>query len=454
VRVVRTSLILAALGLSPGAAGAARAEVGAVEAGGEPAQTSAPPAEAAPTAASEVRGQIDWQSHPAMHVPWGFFAKGLTERTPARTWRHTFTQTLYAPYLAASGVRIFLAAAMAAEAASAPAQAKRLILEQLAYVEAFVAANPDRYALARTPAEARTILATTDKMVIVHSIEGGHLLLNNASDAAFWADAGVALITLVHLRDDELGGSAIVAGVKGPLINPVGARRERHGERRGLTTRGREAIVELTDAGVLVDLSHLTHDAMEDALEVTRANGIAPVVTHGSLLSLRESPVGITEAQLVDIYAQGGSFAMGLSAELLVPENPTVPVPAHCVGTLETFGMHYARVNTVLQGHATELLGVPWEAATEAQRTRLAVGWSSDWNGWLSHSKPKYGPGRCQPTAAAGPDALDIDTRGLAHPGLLPQHWQRLTEGGADLDPMLRSAERFLQLWEAARARE
>ncbi|MES2643963.1 MAG: membrane dipeptidase [Myxococcota bacterium] len=385
-----------------------------------------------------------------MHIPWGFFAKGLTDRTPARTWRHQFTQTVYEPYLAASGVRIFLVAAMAAEAASSPKQARRLIVDQIAFIDAFVAAHPDRYAVARTPEAARTLLATTDKMVLVHSVEGGHHLLASAADARFLADAGVALVTLVHLRDDELGGSAILPGIKGPLINPRGARHKRRGERRGLTERGRAAIVELADAGILVDLSHMSHDTMVDSLEVTGAHGIPPVITHGSLSSLRESDGGVTDAQLVELYRQGGSFALGLSAENLVPVNPTVAVPEHCIGTLDTFGVHYDRANQVVQAHAAELVGAPWDAASSSQRTSLSVGWSSDWNGWLSHSQPKHGPGRCLPPRE---DPLPIDTLGLAHPGLLPQHWQRLEEAGVDLDPMLRSAERFLQLWEQVRAR-
>ncbi|MDP2310899.1 MAG: membrane dipeptidase [Pseudomonadota bacterium] len=383
-----------------------------------------------------------------MHIPWGFFARGLTDRTPAVSWRHTFTQTMYEPYLARSGVRIFLAAAMAAEAATSPAQARRLILDQLAFVEAFAAAHSDRYAVARTPEEARTILATTDKMVIVHSIEGGHLLLADEADARFWADAGVALVTLVHLRDDELGGSALLPDFKGPLINPVGTRSKRRGERRGLTERGKAAIVELADAGILVDFSHMSHDTVEDALAVTGAHGIAPVITHGSLSSIRDSDFAITEAQLVEIYRQGGIFALGLSAEKLIPLNPTVDVPEHCVGTLDTFALHYERANTVVQGNAAALLGVPWEEASSSQRTALSVGWSSDWNGWLAHSRPKHGPGRCLPNRE---DPLEIDTLGLAHPGLLPQHWQRLEEAEVDLDPMLRSAERFLQLWAQAR---
>lgn len=125
-------------------------------------------------------------------------------------------------------------AAMAAEKARNPEQARRLIDSQFAYVEEWVVDNADRYAVAKAPAEVRYLLTETNKTVVFHSIEGGHHLLSGPDDAAYWAERGVALITLMHLRDDELGGSAILDKGVGTLINRAGARARRRGEDRGL----------------------------------------------------------------------------------------------------------------------------------------------------------------------------------------------------------------------------
>ena len=70
------------------------------------------PSPSAP-AESELLVSIDWQGHPAMHIPWTIFRKGLLDKQPKLSHRHTFRQTVYAPYLERSGVRIVLAAAMA-----------------------------------------------------------------------------------------------------------------------------------------------------------------------------------------------------------------------------------------------------------------------------------------------------------------------------------------------------
>ncbi len=400
--------------------------------------------------ADEVRVQIDWQAHPAMHQPWPMFRRGLTDRTPRVTWRHTFRQTVHEPYLAASGVRIFLAAAMAAERARTPTRARRLILRQLAYVEDFVAAHPDRYALARSPEEARELLATTDKMVVVHSIEGGRKILTDPDDAAFWAEQGVALVTLIHLFDDELGGAALLPGALGVALNRRGNRKRRSGADRSLTERGREALVELDAAGILVDLTHMSQAAIDESLVLMAENGIPPVVTHGQLLTLRDSERSFSNEQVQAIYAQGGVFNLALSGDALRPHHPSIAVPASvCEGTLESFAFHVQQTQDLVDRIGPAIFDVEDASAlTPSQRTQLATGWSSDWNGWLNHSRPTHGRHGCSPRAEA---TLPIDTLGLGHPGLLPQHWQRVEEQGVDLEPMLRSAERFLQLWEEVR---
>lgn len=396
-----------------------------------------------------VHVPMDWQGHPAMHLTWRFFADGLTDRSRPLTWRHQFRQVVYAPQLEQSGVRLFLPAAMAAEKARNPEQARAMILSELRYVEAFVAAHPDRFAMARSPAEARDLLLHTDKMVLVHAIEGGHLLLNDPDDAAFWRDQGVALITLKHLRDDEFGGAAVLPSALGPLINPKGAKAARRGERRGLTERGKEAIVELDAAGILVDFAHMAPDTVDDALAVTQAHDIAPVVTHGQLRALRATDFGYRDDQILEIYRQGGHFALGLDGHHLDPIDPTMAVPASvCPGTIEAFAFHHDAVVALVRAHADELLGEPYDPTSSAHQERLSVGWSSDWNGFVSHSEPVYGRCRALDTLA---DPLPIDTLGLAHPGLLPDHRERLRRLGTDIAAMDASAERFLQLWADAR---
>src|SRR5690606_31269807 len=90
---------------------------------------------------------------------------------------------------------------------------------------------------------------------------------------------------------------------------------------------------------------------------------------------------------------------------------------------------------------------VPFEQLTEQQKVLLSIGFQTDFNGWTSHARPRYGKDGCYPIEA-GREYTALDTLGLAHPGLLHEHWQWLEQEGVDLEPIKRSSERFLQLWE------
>lgn len=392
-----------------------------------------------------VRGMVDWQAHPAMHLSWRFFGTGLEPdlKGRPRTWRHLFKQVMSEPQLRASGVRILHAAALAGERARNREHAIRLVHEQIAFIDNFAAEHAEEYAVARSPEEARAILNNGTKMVLVHAIEGGRFLFDEPGDAAYWASQGVSLVTLIHLFDDSLGTSAINPDPIGPWLNPSGVRRRRfHPERQtGLTERGRAAIVELAEAGILLDLSHMSPHSVVDALEVCRAQKIPPVVTHGMFAPIQDSERAFSEAQVLEIYKLGGSFSTPLNGGVLEPIRPTLAIPEGIRwGTREAFKFHAETLDAFLRANAEVITGAPWEALDEAGRTRLSFGWSSDWNGWTNHNRP---------SPSADPE---LRARGLAHPGLLPALWRDLEADGMDLGPYDRSAEHFLQIWEAVRA--
>jgi microsomal dipeptidase-like Zn-dependent dipeptidase len=128
---------------------------------------------------------------------------------------------------------------MTKESISKRQKARDMILEQMAYVEEFVKQHPDKFAIARSPDEVRNLVTKTKKTIIVYSLEGAKALVGSAEDALFWADKGVAFITLIHLLDSELGGAAIRPGIIFKIINPKGTFRCK--KKRGLTDLGRNA---------------------------------------------------------------------------------------------------------------------------------------------------------------------------------------------------------------------
>jgi microsomal dipeptidase-like Zn-dependent dipeptidase len=390
---------------------------------------------AQPARAEPVHGSMDLQSHLAMHMTLPFtYGDGPEATDPHRRpikAKHLWRQQMHVEWLVQSRVPIIGVAALAADFAHTRRQARRMLNEQLDFVENFAARYADRFEIARTPEDARRIVAG-GKQALIQGIEGAHLALDGPEDARHWASRGVAIVTPIHLKDDEFGGAGLPPDAMRILLNFKGTMREifRPRYRRGLTAQGREAMRWLTEAGIVIDLSHMTQESLKDTLEETRALGASPIVTHGMLGAIRSVERGVSDGDIQEIYRQGGLFGLPVTEASLDPRRTGYPVPeGYCPSSIDGFRLSYE--------HLLRLAG-----------PGAAVGWSGDFNGWANHMRPKWGKKGCQPLENLRRAPRELDTRGLAHPGLLPEVWRTLREEGADLDPLERSAEAFLEIWE------
>ena len=166
------------------------------------------------TAQSQIIHEyMDLQIHPTMHIAHSHFGPGLTyfdeSDPPNLTYKHRFKNVNYANYWENNkGCRIFVIGFLTKERIRKPKKARTMILEQMQYVEDFVQQHSDKFAIAKSPADVRNLVAQTKKTIIVYSIEGGKALVGSEEDAQFWASKGVAFITLIHLLDSELGSSS------------------------------------------------------------------------------------------------------------------------------------------------------------------------------------------------------------------------------------------------------
>lgn len=84
---------------------------------------------------------------------------------------------------------------------------------------------------------------------------------------------------------------------------------------------------------------------------------------------------------------------------------------------------------------------------TEDDKIRFSIGFQSDFNGWLNHSKPRFGKKGC--TKSPMENSEMIEKIGMPHIGLLDSQWKYFEKNGVDLQDIKRNSERFLQLWES-----
>lgn len=161
-----------------------------------------------------VQGNVDTHSHLGAHLPYptmnlGGSPHGKPNHVPSH--KHKYQQSMFESYLRQSQTVLFVNAALDQHVSLSGSKARRSILEQFRFVEGFVKRYPDRYAFARTPAEARREILR-GKKVFVHAIEGMSHLVKTRADARFWASQGVALATPIHLSDNEYGSARFLPG--------------------------------------------------------------------------------------------------------------------------------------------------------------------------------------------------------------------------------------------------
>lgn len=411
----------------------------------------------------ELREFLDMQMHPTMHVPYNFFGDGFTyfdENSPPHlTHQHQFKNVNYANYWQDNkGARIILSGALTSEWVKKPKKAREVILKQLEYVNNFAEKHSDKFVVAKTPQEVRDYIKNTDKTVIVHCIEGAKRLINSLEDAQFWAEQGVAFITLMHLVDSEYGSAGIRPGFVTTLLNFKGAVKAK--KKRGLTEKGKQAIKWLAQAGIMTDLTHMESQTRKDALAFMKEEQIPPISTHDCFKEIQNTPRAISGQEILDLYKLNGLMALPISGVEMglrkatpyyeAKEDSLVEAGCLCRGSIDSYKFMYQELQNYIESNVGVIVGdssIQFSDLSEEEKVKFAIGFQSDFNGWLSHSRPRVGKKGCTPIDP-NKEYEAIELEGLAHPGLLASQWRVFEKEGVDLEPIKRSSERFVQLWE------
>lgn len=131
------------------------------------------------------------------------------------------------------------------------------------YMEALVGRAPDRFAIAKSPAD---IQAHFDKGLISlpMGLENGSPIQGDLANLKHFYERGIRYITLTHSRANHISDSSYDI-------------RRKWG---GLSDFGKELVVEMNRLGVMVDISHVSDKAFYDAIKISKAPMIA---SHSSM---------------------------------------------------------------------------------------------------------------------------------------------------------------------------
>ena len=123
--------------------------------------------------------------------------------------------------------------------------------------------NPDKFALLRSPGDVEA-LRRLGLVLLPLGMENGAPIGDDLGKLTFFFDRGVRYITLAHSANNRIADSSYAQEKKW----------------NGLSPFGREVVADMNRLGMMIDVSHLSDDAVAQAVELSHAPVVA---THSAL---------------------------------------------------------------------------------------------------------------------------------------------------------------------------
>jgi membrane dipeptidase len=129
---------------------------------------------------------------------------------------------------------------------------------QIDAVEAMVARHPDKFAILRSPSDLDK-LRKGGRVLLTPGMENGAPIGDDLTKLAAFHARGVRYITLAHSANNRIADSSYALEKKWGGLSPF----------------GEQVVAEMNRLGIMVDVSHISDDAIRDVLRVTDVPVIA-----------------------------------------------------------------------------------------------------------------------------------------------------------------------------------
>lgn len=158
-------------------------------------------------------------------------------------------------------------------------------LEQIDWVQRFIASYPEQLEAAHTSEDIRRIMSAGKTASLV-GVEGGAQIAGSAAVLRQYAQLGARYLTLTWSRTTDWADSATDTA--------------RH---QGLTDFGKDIVREMNRIGMLIDLAHVSPATMHDALDITTH---PVIVSHSGASAICNHPRNVPDDVLKRIGDNGG----------------------------------------------------------------------------------------------------------------------------------------------------
>jgi membrane dipeptidase len=184
--------------------------------------------------------------------------------------------------------------------------AARIALDRIDMVQNVVAVHPADLVSAASVTEIRRA-KREGKIAILMGIEGGHAIEDSLGALRDFHRLGVRYMTLTHTNSNHWADSA--GNFFAPQFDA-----ESYRLHHGLSDFGRAVVREMNRIGMMVDVSHVSDETIDDVLETSRAPIFA---SHSSCRALASLPRNLPDDHIRRIGAKGGVVMINVSSVFL-----------------------------------------------------------------------------------------------------------------------------------------
>jgi len=165
-------------------------------------------------------------------------------------------------------------------------------------VEAIAARDPEQFSMAYSSADVRRAFAA-GRIALPLGMENGAAIQGDLDLLRHFYQRGIRYITLTHSRANHIADSS---------YDPVPMW-------QGLSPFGRELVSAMNDLGMIVDISHVSDAAFDEALELSRAPLVA---THSSVRHFTPGfERNMSDAMIQALAAKGGIIMINFGSSFL-----------------------------------------------------------------------------------------------------------------------------------------
>lgn len=176
----------------------------------------------------------------------------------------------------------------------------QMTLEQIEIVRAMCEKYPDVFAFALNSRDIQQARAA-GKIASLIGVEGGHSIENSLEKLRRLYQLGARYMTLTHSKSLDWADSC-----------------SDQAKCNGLSAFGEEVVREMNRLGMLVDISHVSPETMQAALDVSEA----PVIfSHSSARGIADHPRNVPDAILEQLPREGGVVMVNFYPGFIVPDS-------------------------------------------------------------------------------------------------------------------------------------